>query len=100
MSLLIAYKMHEYHKEATPNDDKELPQESSAHRGVGHALSHRSLAAQYGGKKRKKTGKKSSGNKQTVKQEYQAYVTAVLSPEEIDLLKFWEVGGDTVLEHY
>jgi len=96
----LASFVHTHNRVITSALLDSTPQESSACLGVGCVLSHRLLAAQYGGKKRKKTGKKSSGNKQMVKQEYQAYMIAVLSPEEIDLLKFWEVGGNTVLEHY
>jgi hypothetical protein len=33
---------------------------------------------------------------QTVEQEFQAYVTAPLSPPNIDILKFWEVSRDLV----
>ena len=91
--------MYEYRKEAAP-DDEELPPQSPARPARGHAQSYRSLAAEYGAKPRKRTGKKPSGNRQSVEEEYQAYVTANLSPEEVDNLKFWEVGCNTVLEHY
>jgi hypothetical protein len=33
---------------------------------------------------------------QTVEQEFQAYVTAPLSPPNIDILKFWEVSRELV----
>ena len=55
---------------------------------------HRLLAAQYRARP-KRTSKKPSVNKQMVKQEYQAYMTAVVSPVEVNHLKFWEVGGDS-----
>jgi hypothetical protein len=48
-----------------------------------------SLAAQYG------IADMEIGNPdirdQTVEQEYQVYITAPLSPNTIDILKFWEV---------
>lgn len=34
-------------------------------------------------------------NEQTVEQEYQAYITATLSPKSIDILKFWEASNKT-----
>jgi hypothetical protein len=33
---------------------------------------------------------------QTVEQEYQAYVTASLSPKKVDILKFWEVSREGI----
>ena len=30
---------------------------------------------------------------QTIEQEYQAYITARLSPQNVSILVFWEVGG-------
>ena len=91
--------MCEYCKKVAPNNNEEPPQESPAHSRAARVSGHRLLAAQYGARP-KRTSKKPSVNKQTVEQEYQAYVTAVVSPVEVDHLKFWEVGGDTVLEHY
>jgi hypothetical protein len=32
-------------------------------------------------------------NEQTVEQEYQAYITASLSPKTIDIVKFWEASN-------
>jgi len=91
--------MCEYREKVAPNDNEEPPQESPAHSRAVRVSGHRLLAAQYRARP-KRTSKKPSVNKQTVEQEYQAYVTAVVSPVEVDHLKFWEVGGDTVLEHY
>ena len=36
---------------------------------------------------------RSHRNKQTISQEYQAYIMAPLSAAEVDILKFWEVGN-------
>ena len=91
--------MCEYHKKVAPNNNEEPPQESPAHSRAVRVSGHRLLVAQYGARL-KRTSKKPSVNKQMVKQEYQAYVMAVVSPVEVDHLKFWEVGGDTVLEYY
>ena len=87
--------MHEYHKETAAIHDKDPPpQEKSAQPGVQRAPSYRSLAAWYGVKLKKKVGKQPCNNKQTVKQEYQAYVTVPLPSVDVNHLKFWKVGGD------
>lgn len=51
-----------------------------------------SLAAQYGLSDDMEIGG-SDERQQTTEQEYQAYITAQPSPRNIDVLKFWEVGG-------
>ena len=87
--------MREYCKETTAiHNEEPPPQENPAHPGVQRTPSYRSLAAQYGVKLKKKVGKQPSDNKQIVKQEYQAYVTAPLPSVDVNHLKFWEVGGD------
>ena len=58
-------------------------------------LTYMSLATQYGLNDEMDIGG-SSTNVQTIKQEYQAYVMASLSPKSIDILKFWEVDGDVM----
>jgi len=57
----------------------------------GNMPKYMSLAAQYGLDSDMEIGE-SGANEQTVEQEYQAYVTAPLSPKSINILKFWEVG--------
>lgn len=59
------------------------------------APSYMSLAAQYGLGDTMTPGN-SNNNKQTLDQEYQAYVTAPCSPSNFEPLKFWEVGGDDI----
>jgi hypothetical protein len=49
-----------------------------------------SLAAQYG--LEDMTIGASDTQERSIEQEYQAYITASLSPTNIDILKFWEVG--------
>ena len=36
-------------------------------------------------------------SQKTVEQEFQAYATAPLSPNNIDILKFWEASGELIL---
>jgi hypothetical protein len=50
-----------------------------------------SLAQQYGLADEMEIGE-SSQSVQTIKQEYQAYITAPLV-KNVNILKFWEVGG-------
>ena len=80
--------MTEYRKNAT----KEEPiSENPRDRGV--MPSYMSLGAHYGLEKDMMIGN-SGKSKQTVDQEYQAYITAPCSPPDISPLSFWEVGGD------
>ena len=51
-----------------------------------------SLADQYGIADEMETGESSETTK-SIEQEYQAYITAILSLKTINILKFWEVGG-------
>jgi hypothetical protein len=51
-----------------------------------------SLAAQYGIADEMEIGE-SNRLMQTIEQEFQAYITATLSAKNVDILKFWEVGG-------
>ena len=54
-----------------------------------------SLAEQYGIAEDMEIGE-SSELMQTIEQELQAYITAVLSPKNVNILKFWEVGSNGV----
>jgi hypothetical protein len=60
--------------------------------------SYMSLAAKYGLDDDDKMG---IGNRrateQTVKQEYQAYITSPLSPKSTDIVKFWEESNTGLL---
>ena len=57
---------------------------------LGVLPAYMSLAAQYG--LEDMTIGASDTQERSIEQEYQAYITASLSPTNIDILKFWEVG--------
>jgi hypothetical protein len=38
---------------------------------------------------------KHTATEQTVKQEYQSYITSLLSPKKTDIIKFWEASNTT-----
>jgi hypothetical protein len=80
--------MAEYRKNAA---QEEPISENPGDRGV--MPSYMSLGARYGLGNDMMIGN-SGKSKQTVNQEYQAYVTAPCSPGDIRPLSFWEVGGD------
>jgi hypothetical protein len=48
------------------------------------------LAAEYGLDDEDMDTGNSGANEQTVEQEYQAYITAPLSPKTTNIIKFWE----------
>ena len=54
-----------------------------------------SLAEQYGIAEDMEIGE-SSELMQTIEQELQAYITAMLSPKNVNILKFWEVGSNGI----
>jgi hypothetical protein len=80
--------MTDYRKNAT---EEPTPENPAGDRGK--MPSYMSLAANYGLQKDMIIGN-SDNSKQTVDQEYQAYVTAPCSPGSVDPLRYWEVGGD------
>jgi len=87
----ISHKMSEYCKKATANQDEEpLFQQDPTYK----VLKYMSLAAQYGLLDDMDIGDLGQ-SKQTINQEYQAYMMAPCLPKNTDPLKFWEVGGDT-----
>jgi hypothetical protein len=68
----------------------QTPQAGPANPGTGDTEKYMTIAAKYwiddmdiG---------VSGGIEQTVEQEYQAYITAPLSPRNVIILNFWEVG--------
>lgn len=63
------------------------------HAAQGAAPSYMQLAEQYGLAGMNIGGRTSNKPDQTTEQEYIAYVTSALSPENVDILKFWEVSG-------
>lgn len=60
--------------------------------GAGDMPAYMSLADQYGLGDEMDIGTVTS--RQTIEQEYQAYITAQLSARSFDILKFWEVSSD------
>jgi hypothetical protein len=61
----------------------------------GEMPKYMSLAAQYGLEDMDIGA--SNSPEQTIEQEYQAYITAPLSPKSMDILKFWEVGDSMAI---
>jgi hypothetical protein len=57
----------------------------------GQAPRYMSLGQQYGLSDDMEIGRSGSHCQATIEQEYQAYITAPLSPQSMDILKFWEV---------
>jgi len=79
--------MLEYRENATTEEAQPKASSSAAPKFM-------SLAEQYGMRDEMEIG--SSGtDEQTIEQEYDSYVTAVLSPKTVDILKFWEVSQNS-----
>jgi hypothetical protein len=86
---MLAYR----EKAGANHDDEPLPDAGATSSDSGKIPGYMSLAKQYGLHDDMDIGD-SGGHEQTIEQEYQAYVTAQLSPKNVDILKFWEVSGD------
>jgi hypothetical protein len=84
------HKMVEYCEKSAGSDNEEQLGANATNCGTGEMPKYMSLAAQYGLDDDMDIGD-SSANMQTIEQEYQAYITASLSPKTVDILKFWEV---------
>lgn len=82
--------MLEYRQKIVTEDKQSTPDDADPR--VGDMPVYMSLAAQYGLEDDMTIGH-SGAQEQTVEQEYQAYITAPLSPVKMPILKFWEVGG-------
>ena len=82
--------MAEYRAIATTAEEQSAPNDTVP--DPGETPAYMTLAAQYG-----LTDDDmeivNTTPEQTVEQEFQAYVTALLSPNNIDILKFWEVSS-------
>jgi hypothetical protein len=87
--------MLEYREKGSVGNNEEqstrTPGASAADPGAGELPKYMSLAAQYGLDSDMDFGE-SGETEQTIEQEYQAYITAPLSPKTVNILKFWEVG--------
>lgn len=79
--------MFQYHEKARESSAQTPEAE------VTEMPKYMTLAAQYGLDDDMDVGASGPGdtNKQTVEQEYQAYITAPLLPKNVNILKFWEV---------
>ena len=65
--------------------------------GPGETLAYMTLDAQYGLTDDNMAVGGTTTSQQTVEQEFQAYAMALLSPNNIDILKFWEASGELIL---
>jgi hypothetical protein len=86
--------MNEYRVTATA---EEQPLAGLIAPGPGEAPAYMTLDAQYGLADDDMAIGGTTMSEQTVEQEFQAYVTAPLSPNNIDILKFWEVSRELML---
>lgn len=82
--------MLEYHERIEKEGPAQTPQADAADQGTGEAEKYMTIAAKYWIDDMEIS--ESGGIEQTVEQEYQVYITAPLSPRNIIILKFWEVG--------
>jgi hypothetical protein len=82
--------MLKYREDLSTTSEQSMPADADPDEGALPA--YMSLAAHYDLEDEMTIGA-SDAQKQTVEQEYQAYITAFLSPKEMSILKFWEVGG-------
>jgi hypothetical protein len=85
------HKMREYRDKmsSSAGESTSVPQGTDSTEDMPMYMS---LADQYGIADEMEIGE-SSATMQTIEQEYQAYITAVLSLKTVNILKFWEVGG-------
>jgi hypothetical protein len=88
-------EMIEYRERAAASEEQPPPSRSPSP-SSGANLPSYSLAAKYGLSDDMDVGDPGA-NEQTVEQEYQAYITAPLSPRTTDIIKFWEVSNATSL---
>jgi hypothetical protein len=88
--------MTEYRQQSIAEEDVAVP----ACTATQEMPAYMTLAAQYGIEDEMDVG--DNVNNQTVEQEYQSYITAPHSPNNVNIVKFWEVSGDldVVEPHY
>jgi hypothetical protein len=79
--------MLEYREKISNTEDDIEPPEGSH---SGEVPKYMTLAEQYGLSDDMNIGE-SKANEQTIEQEFQAYITAPLTPTSVNILKFWEV---------
>jgi hypothetical protein len=82
------------YRERASSGEPEEPPASHTTPHEANAPAFMTLAAQYGlDEDDMSIGDLNNGSKQTVEQEYQAYITAPISKPNTDILKFWEASG-------
>jgi hypothetical protein len=81
---------------ATEEQQQQPPPTGTLTPHIGEIPHYMSLDVQYGIEEDDMAIGGSSSD-QTVEQEFQAYITAPLSPPSIDILKFWEVSRSRVI---
>lgn len=82
--------MREYRKRrGVESDPVQTPKANAADKGTAGMDKYLEIAAYYG-LNDMEIGE-SEQTEQTVDEEFQAYVTASLSPKNVEILKFWEV---------
>ena len=81
--------MIKYHTQAISPEEPSGPRSPAAD---GNAPAYMSLSEQLADDD---VDFASGVGKQTVEQEYQAYITAPLSPKTMDIVKFWEESNGT-----
>lgn len=82
--------MQEYRQRTSTASEQPMP--ASACPNVRDVPTYMSLAAQYDLEDDMSIGA-SGTQERSIEQEYQAYITAPLSPIGMPILKFWEVSG-------
>lgn len=82
--------MQEYRQDISTASEQSIP--ASAYPNVRGVPTYMSLTAQYDLEDNMTIGT-SGAQEQSIEQEYQAYITAPLSPKKTPILKFWEVSG-------
>lgn len=97
LSSCIPDKMLEYREKATNSDDEEplIPDNRAYSEDVGEP--YMDLAAQYGLGDDMTISNPGDNRQQTIQEEYQAYVTALCLPRDVSPLRFWEVGGASLV---
>lgn len=71
-----------------------IPSGLNANTGHSEIPAYMSLAVQYGLSEEMDLGV-SDASEPTIEHEYQAYITAPVSPKTMNILKFWEVNGSS-----
>jgi hypothetical protein len=98
MFSVTSLKMLEYRERNKREGPAQTPGANTADLGTEETKKYFSIADKYGiddmdiGE--------SGESEQTIEQEYQAYITALLSSKTVNILKFWEVGGLLVIFLY